>query len=93
MANRGGNPDGFYFTPNQEDASRYAEKPWKDEFQAGANVMPVYLSLTNPFNVSNENFRKTPVTRKMVEQFEKELRIDNPNLKDDWIQSKVELFK
>jgi hypothetical protein len=93
MANRGGNPDGFYFTPNQEDASRYAEKPWKDEFQADANVMPVYLSLTNPFNVSNENFRKTPVTRKMVEQFEKELRIDNPNLKDDWIQSKVELFK
>jgi hypothetical protein len=93
MVNRGGNPDGFYFTPNQEDASRYAEKPWKDEFQAGANVMPVYLSLTNPFNVSNENFRKTPVTRKMVEQFEKELRIDNPNLKDDWIQSKVELFK
>ena len=93
MTNRGGNPDGFYFTPDQAEASKYAQRPWKGEFQAGANVMPVYLSLTNPFNVSNENFRKTPVTRKMVEQFEKELRIDNPNLKDDWIQSKVELFK
>lgn len=94
MANRGGNPDGFYFTPNQTEASRYAEQPWKNEFQAGANVMPVYLSLTNPFNYSNnENFRKTPVTQKMVEKFEEELRRENPDLREDWIQSKMQLFK
>ena len=81
-ANRTGMPDGFYFTSDQEDASRYA----KGE---GANVLPVYLSIKNPFNLGGKN----KISKEMVMQFRDELRADNPNLPFSWIQEKVNIFK
>lgn len=80
-AHRAGNPDGFYFTTDPEEASKYSDKG------EGANVLPVYLQLVNPF------LRDSKVSTKMIRQFEKELRDDNPNLGDDWIKEKVAIFK
>jgi hypothetical protein len=81
--NRTGNPDGFYFTSDPEQASNYASD------QEGANVIPVYLIIKNPFDLMGKN----RITNEMVMQFRDELRKENPNLSFDWIQSKVKLFK
>lgn len=81
--NRTGMPDGFYFTSDPKEASDYATN---DE---NANVIPVYLNVKNPFNLTGKN----KITNEMVMQFRDELRKDNPGLGFDWIQSKVELFK
>ena len=81
-ANRTGMPDGFYFTSDAEDASRYAKGD-------GASVMPVYLSIKNPFNLGKKN----NISKEMVMQFRDELRTDNPNLPFSWIQEKVNIFK
>jgi hypothetical protein len=80
-ANRGNNPDGFYFTSSANEASEYAQS--KDN----ASVMPVFLNIENPF------VGDSPVNQAMVNQFEKELRKDNPNLGDSWIKEKLETFK
>jgi len=80
-AHRAGNPDGFYFTTDPKEASKYSDKG------EGANVLPVYLQLVNPFLAGSK------VSTKMIRQFEKELRDDNPNLGDDWIKGKVAIFK
>ena len=80
-AHRAGNPDGFYFTTDPEEASKYSDKG------EGANVLPVYLQLVNPFLMGSK------VSANMIRQFEKELRDDNPNLGDDWIKGKVAIFK
>jgi hypothetical protein len=42
--------DGFYFTDNPELASTYAE--YLKQGPEGANVMPVYLSLKNPYEAT-----------------------------------------
>lgn len=81
-ANRAGMPDGFYFTSDEDDASRYAKGD-------GASVMPVYLSIKNPFNLGKKN----KISNEMVMQFRDELRADNPTLPFDWIQEKVNIFK
>lgn len=81
-ANRTGMPDGFYFTSDADDASRYAEGE-------GANVLPVYLSIKNPYNLGGKN----KISNEMVMQFRDELRKDNPNLPFSWIQEKVDIFK
>jgi hypothetical protein len=81
--NRTSMPDGFYFTSDPKEASDYATN---DE---NANVVPVYLNVKNPFNLTGKN----KITNEMVMQFRDELRKDNPNLEFSWIQSKVELFK
>jgi hypothetical protein len=100
--NRGENPDGFYFTSDPEEASYYAEKPYANvpnrEFirvAENANVMPLYLALTNPFNHggTNSKFPETPVTQNMLKQFEKELRKENPDLDSSWYQEKLNRFK
>ena len=94
--NRTGNPVGFYFTPFPEEASGYANRDIfnkKTEVTEGANVIPVYLSIFNPFNYTgDEKFGKTPITRKMFEQFEKELRSEY-SLPEDWMQGKLDIFK
>ena len=81
-ANRTGMPDGFYFTSDANDASRYAEGE-------GANVLPVYLSIKNPYNLGGKN----KISKEMVMQFRDELRKDNPNLPFSWIQEKVDIFE
>jgi len=80
-AHRAGMPDGFYFTTDPDEASTYAGTG------KGANVLSVYIQLVKPF------IKDSKVTPAMVRQFEKELRENNPNLGDDWIQSKVASFK
>jgi hypothetical protein len=81
--NRSGMPDGFYFTPDPNEASNYATE------EPNANVLPVYLSVKNPYDLKGKN----KITNEMVMQFRDELRKDNPGLSFDWIKSKVELFK
>lgn len=82
-ANRTGMPDGFYFTSSADEASNYAQET------EGANVMPVYLSIKNPFDLKGKN----KITNEMVMQFRDELRKENPDLPFDWIKSKVDIFK
>ena len=81
--NRAGMPDGFYFTSNVDEANNYASK------NDGANIMPVYLNVKNPFDLSKKN----KITNEMVMQFRDELRKENPNLPFEWIKEKVSLFK
>jgi hypothetical protein len=81
-ANRTGNPDGYYFTYDLEDANNYAGN--KD----GAEIIPVFLSIKNPYAYGGKHVH----SRDMVAQFEKELRKDNLNLNDDWISGKVKIF-
>jgi len=81
---RSGNPDGFYFTPDADEASDYALTGKTEE---GANVIAAYLSIKNPF------IKGSFVSPKMKAQFEKELREDNPNLGEDWVQEKVDVFE
>jgi len=83
-ANRTGNPDGFYFTPDAQEASGYADR---GDGADDGNVMPVYLKIENPF------LRGSNVDNRMLGQFEKELRAENPNLNEDWISGKMEIFK
>lgn len=93
--NRSGNPDGFYFTDSPEDASGYTQKSeydfkndkWNTEQKEGGNVMPVYLSIQNPFVVGSH------VNAKMVAMMRQELKKQNPNLRDDWVNAKLEIFK
>jgi hypothetical protein len=66
--NRTSMPDGFYFTSDPKEASDYATN---DE---NANVIPVYLNVKNPFNLTGKN----KITNEMVMQFRDELRKDNP---------------
>jgi hypothetical protein len=82
-ANRTSMPDGFYFTSDINEANAYAQD--KD----GANIMPVYLRIKNPFDLQKKN----KITNEMVMQFRDELRKENPNLSFDWIKSKVDIFK
>ena len=87
-ANRGNNPDGFYFTPSTTEASDYAEYAAKrSKGEDNVSIMPVFLNIENPF-VEN-----SPVNKAMLNQFEKELRKDNPNLNDSWIKEKLGAFK
>jgi hypothetical protein len=81
--NRTGMPDGFYFTSDPDEASVYSTD------QEGANILPVYLVVKNPFNLQGKN--KIPDA--MVDKFREEVRRDNPHLPTDWVNSKVEIFK
>jgi len=93
--NRTGNPDGFYFSPDASDTTEYLKENYdSDKYDEGSNFMPVYISVKRPFNYSGtRDFGKTPINAAMVDQFERELREENPHLGDDWIRSKVNIFK
>jgi hypothetical protein len=93
--NRTGNPDGFYFSPDASDTTEYLKENYdSDKYDEGSNVMPVYISVKRPFNYSGtRDFGKTPINAAMVDQFERELREENPHLGDDWIRGKVNIFK
>lgn len=103
--NRTGNPDGYYFSPSPSDAADYArdleyvadrinnpekyDRDYPIPYAQGAEIIPVYLSVKNPYDYK----AKTKPSREMIRQFEKELREDNPNLGDDWISEKLDIFK
>jgi hypothetical protein len=83
--NRSGNPDGYYFTYDIEDANRYAGE------KEGAEIIPAFLSIKNPYPYGQRNVH----TKAMVEQFEKELRneVDLDRLGMGWYNEKVDTFK
>ena len=86
--NRLGNVEGFYFTESPEEASSYATK--EGQAQEGANVMPVYLNVANPYDVQKKNY----VSRNMEEAYKKALTkqiIQETGSEDpQWVKSKVE---
>jgi hypothetical protein len=86
--NRLGNVEGFYFTESPEEASDYATK--QGQTIEGANVMPVYLKVSNPYNVKEKNY----VSRDMEKAYEKALNkqiIRETGFEDpQWVKSKVE---
>jgi hypothetical protein len=83
--NRSGNPDGYYFTYDIEDANRYAGT------EEGAEIIPAFLSIKNPYPYGQKNVH----TKAMVDQFEKELRsqVDLDRLGMGWYNEKVDVFK
>jgi hypothetical protein len=104
--NRAGNPDGYYFTTQPETASDYVrdleyvadrirnpEKYDKNEpipYQEGSEVIPVFLSIQNPF------VKGSKVTQKMLDVYQKEVEKSNTQLGEraaDYARSKVAIMK
>lgn len=79
--NRQDNIDGFYFSSDPSDASDYAAGRNAQGVTEGAQVMPVYLSLKNPFVYGSK------VTPEMINVFRQELLKVTP--KPDYVESKV----
>ena len=80
--NRAGNIDGYYFTSKVDDANDYAG------LEEGAEVIPAYLSIKNPY-VPGES----PVTKEMRDQYFKEMVSANKHMSDErakeYAQSKI----
>ena len=80
--NRAGNIDGYYFTSSVDDANDYAG------LEEGAEVIPAYLSIKNPY-VPGES----PVTKAMRDQYFKEMVAANKHMSDErakeYAQSKM----
>jgi hypothetical protein len=80
--NRAGNIDGYYFTSRVDDANDYAG------LEEGAEVIPAYLSIKNPY-VPGES----PVTKAMRDQYFKEMVAANKHMSDErakeYAQSKM----
>ena len=51
---------GFYFTKDPRDASAYTEDSETGDPADGANVLPVYLKMTNPFRVKSGDIDNHP---------------------------------
>lgn len=97
-ANRSLNVEGYYFTPYPDEASSYAstkmdrvnEMIERNQLIEGANIMPVYLSITNPYNTKGKNY----INRTMEKAYEKALTkqmIEETGYDDpQWVKSKVE---
>ena len=79
--NRADNIDGFYFSTDSSDASDYAMGLNPKGVTEGAQVMPVYLSIKNPFVYGSK------VTPEMINAFRQELLKVTP--KPDYVESKV----
>jgi hypothetical protein len=86
--NRSGNIAGFYFSKRKEDVNRYAKHYKNEEYPEGAQIIPAYLSIQNPFYE-----RKSPITQAMVDQYKKELIDLNQHMSDEkleqWANSKL----
>jgi hypothetical protein len=83
--NRSGNPDGYYFTYDIEDANAYAG------VKEGAEIIPTFLSIKNPYPYG----QKTVHNQAMIDQFEKEMSkaFDLGRLGESWYQEKLDVFK
>jgi hypothetical protein len=86
--NRSGNIAGYYFSKRKEDVNRYAKHYKNEEYPEGAQIIPAYLSIQNPFYE-----RKSPITQAMVDQYKKELIDLNQHMSDEkleqWANSKL----
>ena len=104
--NRAGNPDGYYFTSDPQDAAGYVhdlkyvadrlknpEKYDKNEpipYEQGAELIPVYLSIKNPF------VKGSKVTPEMLRVYKEEVIKNNPQLGErakEYAEDKAEIMK
>jgi len=89
--NRAGNYEGFYFSPEKDDANHYMED-WRNDYQIpeGAQILPVYLAIKNPYIAD-----KSKITPDMVEKYNEELRKNNLHLDGEnvWFNEKVANFR
>jgi len=89
--NRAGNVAGYYFTPDPEEASKYSKTRATDTYEEGAQVVPVYLSIKNPYEI-----KKSRVTPDMVNQYRKELIDLNQHMSDEkvaaWAETKIKFL-
>jgi hypothetical protein len=88
--NRTGNIDGYYFTTDPTEASKYSSKGEDVDVVEGAEVIPAYLSLQNPF------VKGSAVTPEMLRVFEEEIIKNNPQLGDraaEYARGKAEIMK
>jgi len=69
------------YIPSKEYATRMMN------FGEGAQIIPVYLSIKNPFVVGSK------VTPKMIQTYKEELEKENPNLNESWVKSKVDVMR
>jgi hypothetical protein len=63
--------EGLYFTAFHDDASNYAAYPRSGD-AAGANVMPVYVSLKNPKIVDSDSFETAFVSKSKRQELERQ---------------------
>lgn len=88
--NRGSNIDGYYFTSEPQEASNYSVKGENGAVVEGAEVIPVYLSLKNPF------VKGSRVTPEMIQVFKEEVIKNNPQLgerAEEYANNKAEIMK
>ena len=89
--NRAGNVAGYYFAPDPDQASGYAKNRAKDRYDEGAQVLPAFLSIENPY-IAGES-RVTPA---MIRQYKKELVALNQHMSDEnveeWSETKLPRF-
>ena len=89
--NRAGNVGGFYFTPYADEASDYAADRKTRQYQEGSQVVPVYLSIKNPY-IAGES-RVTPAMRSA---YLKEMIASNQHMSEErateWAKNKVGFF-
>jgi len=89
--NRTDNVAGFYFAPSTKDPDDYAVNRETGKYGEGAQVIPVYLSIKNPYI-----YGKSKVTKAMLDQYREELIADNQHMSDEkvkeWSESKVKYF-
>jgi len=89
--NRAGNVGGFYFTPYADEASDYAADRKTRQYQEGSQVVPVYLSIKNPY-IAGES-RVTPAMRSA---YLKEMIASNQHMSKErateWAKTKVGFF-
>ena len=104
--NRAGNPDGYYFTSDPQDAAGYVhdlkyvadrlknpEKYDKNEpipYEEGAELIPVYLSIKNPF------VKGSKVTPEMLRVYKEEVVKANSHLGErakEYAEDKAEIMK
>jgi len=89
--NRAGNVAGYYFAPDPEEASEYSKTRATDTYEEGAQVVPVYLNIKNPYEI-----KKSRVTPDMVNQYRKELIDLNQHMSDEkvaaWAETKIKFL-
>jgi len=75
-------PLGHFFTAVPREASRYATQ-WSNE---GSNVMPVHLSIQNPYEMSYKDFDDMAMAVFRKEKTEEEARAHSLSFRNDLIR-------
>ena len=97
-ANRSLNVEGYYFTDNPDEASSYASTKFdranetveKNQLIEGANVMPVYLSIRNPYNTKGKNYINYDMEKAYEKALTKQIKEESGFDDQSWVKSKVE---